>query len=211
MNTLVAFSQILTVQIVETRLYTNQGVSFLGREVEMNKDSYLYPTWRNNTILYVNGNKYELSNVNFNISTSSLTCKLNNGKYFVFGGSEVQKFSMNGKLFRKNGRAYFEVLVEEGNTYFYKRYDVRQKDAATHRLGMGQKGASHSVTSYSYLVKYGRESKTIELSKNSILELFSDKKEVLKKYVKDNDLSYKKERDLIKIVRYMLKNENKLT
>ena len=114
-------------------------------------------------------------------------------------------------MFKKNGRAYFEVLVEEGNTYFYKRYDIRHQAGVAHRIGGGQAGSSKNVASYAYLIKSGRESKTIELSKRSVLELFSDQEVELKKFVKDNDLSYKKESDLIKIVSHMLKSGIELT
>jgi len=204
-------AQTLTVRTVETKMITNQGVEFLGKVAEKGKDIYLNPTWRNNGVLFVDGKKYTIRNINFNISKNQVSCKLKNGKYFVFNSVDVLEFSINNKFFKRNGRSYYEVLVEEGATYFYKRYDVRFREGVTNRIGGGKVGSGNMITSFAYLIKKGNESKTIELNKKSVLNLFEGEKDVLKKFVKENDLSYKKEEDLITIISYMLKKESKLS
>jgi len=200
--------QTLTIKSVETKLITNQGIEFFGIVAEKNKkDIYLNPTWKNKGELIVDGKKHTIRNINFNISRNEVSCRLKNGKYFVFSSVDVREFSINNKYFKKNGRSYYEVLVEEDNTYFYKRYDVRYQEGVTHRIGGGTVGSGRMSTSYAYLIKKGNESKTIELSKKSILHLFEDQQNELKKFVKENDLSYKKEEDLITIISHMLKIE----
>ncbi|PCI09617.1 MAG: hypothetical protein COB73_05105 [Flavobacteriaceae bacterium] len=207
-----AISQTLTIKSVETKLITNQGVEFFGKIVEKEKnDIYLNTTWRNTGELHVDGKEYIIRNINFNISKSEVSCKLKNGKYFVFSSTDVRKFKINDQLFKKNGRLYYEVLVEEDNTYFYKRYDVRYQEGVTHRIGGGTVGSGRMSTSFAYLIKNGSESKTIELNKKSVLSLFDDQQEELKKFVKENHLSYKNEKDLITIVSHMLKIENKIS
>ena len=207
-----AISQSLTIQRVETKLITNQGFEFFGNVAEKEKnDIYLSPTWNNKGELLVDGEKYIIRNINFNISRNEVSCKLKNGKYFVFSSVDVREFSINNKYFKKNGRSYYEVLVEEDNTYFYKRYDVRFQEGVTHRIGGGTIGPGRMSTSYTYLIKKGNESKTIELNKKSVLSLFEDQQEELKKFVKENDLSYKKENDLIAIISHLLKMEIKLS
>lgn len=207
-----AIGQSLTIQSVETKLITNQGIEFFGSVAEKEKnDIYLNPTWKNKGELFVDGQKYIIRNLNFNISKNEVSCRLKNGKYFVFSSVDVREFSISNKLFKKNGRSYYEVLVEEDNTYFYKRYDVRYQEGVTHRIGGGTVGSGRMSTSYAYLIKKGSESKTIELSKKSILSLFKDQQDELKKFVKEKDLSYKKEEDLITIISHMLKMESKLS
>ena len=202
-------SQTLTIKRVETKLITNQGIEFFGKVVEKEKnDIYLNPTWNNKGELVVDGKKHIIRNINFNISRNEVSCRLKNGKYFVFSSVDVRKFSINNKNFRKNGRLYYEVLVEEDNTYFYKRYDVRYHEGVTHRIGGGTVGSGRMATTYAYLIKKGSESKTIELNKKSVLSLFKDQQEELKKFVKEKDLSYKKEMDLIAIISHMLKLES---
>ena len=207
-----AMSQALTIQSVETKLITNQGFEFFGRVVEKEKnDIYLNPSWNNKGELFVDGNKHIIRNINFNISRNEVSCRLKNGKYFVFSSVDVREFSINNKNFKKNGRSYYEVLVEEDNSYFYKRYDVRYHEGVTHRIGGGTVGSGRMSTSFAYLIKKGNESKTIELNKKSVLSLFEDQQEELKRFVKEKDLSYKKEKDLITIISHMLKLESKLS
>ncbi|MDC9723621.1 MAG: hypothetical protein PSN34_12740 [Urechidicola sp.] len=207
-----AISQALTIKSVETKLITNQGYEFFGSVVEKEKnDIYLNPSWNNKGELFVDGNKHIIRNINFNISKNEVSCKLRNGKYFVFSSVDVREFSINNKSFKKNGRSYYEVLVEEDNAYFYKRYDVRYKEGVTHRIGGGSVGSGKMFTSFAYLIKRGNESKTIELSKKSVLSLFKDQQDELKRFVKEKELSYKKEKDLITIISHMLKLENKIT
>ena len=203
-------AQRLSIEGVETRLLTNQGVEFVGKVIEDNHDLNLFPTWRNKGVLFYNGKEYQISNINFNITENKLSCKLKNGEFFLFKSIDVPMFSINNRLFKKNGRSYFEVLLEEESTYFYKRYDIRFKDGVKHRMGGGDVNPSRFVLTHSYLIKSGDVTKTLESSKKSILEFFDSQQDALKKFVKDNKLSYKRENDLVKIVSYMLKKTNHL-
>lgn len=207
---LTALAQKISIEGVETRLLTNLGIEFVGEVIEDKHDLNLFPTWKNNGILFYNDKEYQISNINFNITENKLSCKLKNGGYFIFRSFDIPKFSINNRLFKKNGRSYFEVLLEEKHTYFYKRYDIRFKDGVKHRMGGGSINPSRFVLTHSYLIKSGDEAITLESNKKSILEFFDAQQIVLKKFVKENRLSYKKESDLVKIVSYMLKKTNKL-
>lgn len=204
-------AQNISIEGVETRLMTNQGIEFVGKVIEENHDLNLFPTWRNKGVLFYNDKQYQITNLNYNISENKVSCKLNNGEYFVFRSIDIPMFSINNKLFKKNGRSYFEVLLEEKDSYFYKRYDVRHKDGVKHRMGGGNVSASRNVVSYTYLIKSGDITKTLESSKKSILEFFKSQQSELKKFVKEKKLSYKKEGDLVKIISYMLKISNHLS
>ncbi len=206
-----AVAQRISIATVETKLITHQGYEFVGEVVEKSNGLFLFSNWRNNGVLYYNGKELSISNINFNISDNSLSCKLKNGKYFVFRSADIPKFSINNQLFKKNGRYYFEVLIEEGNVYFYKRYDVRYKEGVTHRIGGGEVSPSKKLITYTYLIKSGDVIKTLESNKKSILSFFASEEEALKKFVKEKGLSYKKEQDLVKIITYMLKKSNHLS
>lgn len=199
------FSQVLTIQRAETKLITNQGYEFVGTLIDKEKDLFLFPNWRNKGILYIDGKELNINNINFNISKNAVSCELKDGKEFLFRSVDIQKFTINGQTFRKNGRSYFEVLVEEGNTYFYKRYDVAYSTGVTHRIGGGQVGSGKMSAAYAYLIKKGTESKTIELNKKSVQSLFEEDEDELKSFVKSKGLSYHREADLIKIISHMLK------
>jgi len=208
---LTAVAQRITIESIETKLLTQQGVDFVGKVAESKNDLHLFPTWRNNGVLFYNDNEYQISNLNYNISENKVSCKLKNGKYFVFRSMDIPMFSINNRLFKKKGRSYFEVLLEEDEAYFYKRYDVKYKDGVKHRMGGGNVSSSRFVLAHSYLIKSGDVTKTLESNKKSILEFFKSQQTILKKFVKEHKLSYKKESDLVKIISYMLKNANQLS
>lgn len=204
-------AQVLTIKKVETKLLTNQGVEFVGTLIDKEKDLYLFPNWRNHGTLYINGEELAINNINFNISKNAISCELKDDKEFLFRSADILKFSINGQTFKKNGRAYFEVLVEEQSTYFYKRYDVSYSEGVTHRIGGGKVGSGKMSASYTYLVKRGNQSKTIEMNKKSVQEYFENDEDELKAYVKKNHLSYHKEEDLIKIISHMLKHSTQIS
>lgn len=208
---LTTMAQKISIESIETRLLTHQGVEFVGKVIESKNDLNLFPTWRNKGVLFYNKEEYQISNINFNISENKVSCKLKNGEYFIFRSMDIPMFSINNRLFKKKGRSYFEVLLEADEAYFYKRYDIRYKDGVKHRIGGGNVNPSRFVLTHSYLIKSGDVTKTLESNKKSILEFFKLQQVVLKKFVKENKLSYKKENDLVKIISYMLKKANQLS
>ena len=72
-------------------------------------------------------------------------------------------------------------------------------------------GKSSTSLTYRYLIKIGDDFKTITLNKKGVVGIFDLKKnqEELIEFVKKEKLSYRKEKDIVKIVEFISDNSTK--
>ncbi len=198
-----SFAQRLTIMSIESKLITHQGVEFVGELKDNVGELHLFPRWKNNGLFYIDGEIFNFSNVNFNVTTNNIDCRVKGNKLFVFKKNDIDSVSINKSLFKKVGSSFYEVLFEKNNNMFLKKYDIKYQEVKQRRLA-GTRGKAKSLLVYKYLIKFDNEFKRIELNKKSIIELFETDKKVLMKFVMDNKLSYKKEKDIAKIFKFML-------
>lgn len=198
-----AFSQRITIKNIESRLVTNQGVEFVGELKDIDDNIYIFPTWKNYGVLYVDNKTYQLNNINFNVETNSFESRLKKDQLFSYGKSSIDSVSINNHLFKKIGSSFYEVLYENGDNKFLKKHDVRYTRGEDKRLS-GPKGETTVSLNYKYLIVSKEDFNKIELNKNSIIKLYESDEDKLKSFVKKERLSYKKEEDIIKIIDYMI-------
>jgi len=203
MGTSFVFSQRITIKNIESRLVTNQGVEFVGELKDVDDHIYVFPTWKNYGVLYVDNKTYQLNNLNFNAETNSFESRLKKDQLFSYGKSSIDSVSINKHMFKKIGSSFYEVLYENGDNQFLKKHDVRYTRGEDKRLG-GPKGETTVSIDYKYLIVSKDDFSKIELNKNSIIHLYESDEEKLKSFVKKERLSYKKEEDIVKIVEYMI-------
>ncbi|MBI9040656.1 hypothetical protein [Lutibacter sp.] len=202
-----AFSQQLTIKLIESTLITHQGVEFKGELKDSSNDLYVFDNFNNDGMIYVNNNVYSLSNLNFNVETNSFESRINRNKNFSYRNTSVDSIKINNHFFKKIGNIFYEVLFENFNRQFLKKYDIKIKPGTFNRLD-GSTGKPKEELDYRYLIKLTNEYQMIELSKNDILDLFNndENKDKLEAFVKEERLSYKKEDDIIKIMEFIDKN-----
>lgn len=200
-------AQRITINRIESRLITNEGVEFIGQLIDVNNDLYLFQNWNNQGVLYLEDMKYHLSNMNFNITSNKFDSRISRVKNFAFNNSEIDSVIINNHLFKKAGNIFCEVLYENEGFQFLKKYDIKYKEGVQNRLD-GTFGKKKMLLMDNYLVKNNKDYKKIELNKKDILNLFDGDKETLEKFVSKEDLSYKKEEDIVKIFDFMLVNSN---
>ena len=96
--------------------------------------------------------------------------------------------------------------------FFLKKHDITFQKGVENRLGVGTLGKTKTLVAYNYLIKSGDIFKRIELTKSSIIGLLNDAndKDELENFVKKEDLSYKKENDIIKIFKFLVENSNNI-
>ncbi|MCF6212697.1 MAG: hypothetical protein L3J45_01590 [Flavobacteriaceae bacterium] len=202
--------QRITINRIESRLITNQGIEFIGNLKDKNNDLYTFSNWNNRGMIYLDGKAYSLSNINFNVSTNSFDSRINREKYFSFKSSEIDSVSINNLMFKKMGSSFFEVLFEIGNNSFLKKHDITFKKGVSNRLGVGTLGSTKTLIAYNYLIKSGDVFKKVEFNKRSILELLDNDndKEALINFVRRRNLSYKKLHDIVVIFKFIFNNLN---
>jgi len=207
------YGQRITINRIESRLITNEGVEFIGDLKVKNNDLYSFSNWDNQAVIFLDSNRYTLSNINFNVSTNTFVSRINRDKLFSFKTNEIDSVLINNLLFKKFGNSFYEVLFEKGDNLLLKKYDITFKKGIENRLGVGTIGKTKTIIAYNYLIKSGKLFKRIELNKSSIISLIENdnNKNELENFVKNENLSYKKVDDIILIFKFILQNYHKIT
>jgi hypothetical protein len=203
-----SYGQRITIKSIESRLITHQGVEFVGELKDKNNDLYSYPNWSNEGVLFLDSTEYKLSNINFNISTNSFESRIDRKKLFSFKNSLIDSVAINNHLFIRVRNSFYEVLLENGKNQFLKLHSVKYQEGTVNRLD-GTVGESRKSVSFKYLIKFDNAFLKIELGKKSILALITDK-DSLMKFVRKERLSYKKEKDIIKMLGFIFENSNNI-
>jgi len=206
-----SFAQQITIKHIESRLVTHQGIEFIGELKDKSDDIYSYPNWNNKGVIFVENRGYSLFNLNFNVTTNNFESRVKRGELFSYKSAQIDSVNINNHLFKKVGNSFYEVLLEKENNFFLKKYDIKYKVGSVNRLD-GSEGRATTSLTYKYLVKSNDIIRKIELNKKSILSLIeSDQdKENLEKFVRSKDLSYKREKDTIRIVEFIIQNSGKI-
>ena len=206
------YGQRISIKRIESRLITNEGVEFVGDLKDKNNDLYSFPNWDNQGVIFLDSNRYTLSNINFNVSTNTFVSRINRDKLFSYKTNEIDSVLINNLLFKKFGNSFYEVLLENGDNLFLKKYDITFKKAIENRIGGGTLGKTKTLIAYNYLIKSGDLFERIELNKSSILSLIENDntKKELENFVKNENLSYKKVDDVILIFKFILQNYHKI-
>ena len=179
-------------------------------------DTYLHREWKRSAILLYAGEKLiEGFPVRYDIRTDELEVKTSGG-IKALEGRNVRSFTwidslrtepyffINAKEFKNEGvqmAGFMEVLVD-GKLPLLKKINISIKKADYNvALSVGSRD-DKILKQPAYFVfseKVG-ELKEIPGSKKKLMPVFQTKAEEMEKYIGANDLSVKKEEDLIKII-----------
>lgn len=204
------YAQQITIKNIESRLITNQGVEFIGELKDVSNDKYTYSNWSNQGVLFLDSKAYYLSNINFNITTNSFESRINKNQLFSFKSSYLDSVSLNNHLYKKISNFFYEVLLENGESSFLKKYDIAFQPGILNRLD-GTVGKTNSLVVFKYLVKFDDKFIMLEFDKKSILGLVEDDfQKTLQEFIESKKLSYKKENDIIEILELVFKNSDKM-
>jgi hypothetical protein len=179
-------------------------------------DTYLNTEWQKSVILLYEGNKllegylirYDIKIDELDVKTAS-SVKVLSGKnvksfmWMAAAGGDAQYF-INAKEFRDDGIpliGFFEVLVD-GNTPLFKKTNVSIKKADYNvTLSMGSRD-DKILKSSTYFLVDGNKVYELPGNKKKFLALFKGKASEIEGYMDANDLSVKKEEELVLIFKY---------
>jgi hypothetical protein len=179
-------------------------------------DTYLSTQWKRSVILLYEKNKLiEGFPARYDIKLDELEVK-GRKEVKVLEGRKVKSFMwidsvrtepfyfVNARDFKLDGiplTGFFEVLVD-GNTALFKKTNITVKKADYNvTLSMGSRDDKILKTPSYYLADGARISE-IPGSKKKFLQLLKSKAEQVEKYMDENNLSVKKEEELIAICKY---------
>lgn len=204
-------AQRITVKYIESRLVTHQGVEFVGELKYKSEDLYAFPNWSNQGVLFMDQNAYRISNFNFNVTSNSFDSRIDRKKLFSFKNSMIDSVAINNRLFKRLGSSFYEVLFEKGNNMLLKKHYIKLRRGAINRLDLSEDEPDISID-YKYLIKSDDLFKSIDLNKKDVIRILENEKdqELLVEFIKEENLSFKNEKDIIKIFGYILENTDKL-
>lgn len=179
-------------------------------------DTYLSTEWKKSVILlYEKGRLIEGFPVRYDIKSDELDVK-GRSEVKVLEGRKVKSFMwidstrtepyyfINARDFKEEGVplvGFFEVLVD-GNSPLFKKTDISVKKADYNvTLSMGSRD-DKILKSSSYYLADGSSVSEIPGSKKKFLQLLKGKADEVESYMDTNNLSVKKEEELIAIFKY---------
>lgn len=200
------YSQRITIDHIESRLVTHEGVEFIGTLEENSKSNfYLFKNWSNKGIIFVDNKTYYLENINFNITNNSFDSRIGRKKLFSFKTSEIDAVTIKGHTFKKIRNTFYEVLFEKNGKKLYKKYNIKYREGIVNRIG-GEVGPVRKSIKFDYLLSINDSLKKIELNKKSILKALNSYKNLVNDYLKNNRTSFKNEKGIISLLAYMSKS-----
>lgn len=165
---------------------------------------YLFDKWDNYAqIVTTDGKTYSIRNLNLNIRQNSFESKVDSENIFVFNFNNIQKFIINNKAYKKffsqEGGKVYQIIYEHTDYTILKGFDVELIEGSANPM-VNRKNDKYVRKDY-YAIKKGDEIKRMRLRKKNIVKLIGQKKqnEILD-YAKTQELSFKKEIDVKKIL-----------
>jgi hypothetical protein len=173
---------------------------------------YLFDNWKNAGVIYATTNqRFALNNINLNIERNSFESKVGKDSLFSFNFNNIEKFVINGRTFKNyywnDDNRVYEIIYEGQQWSIIKGFKIVEVTGSANP--MLNRTRDRIVRKMFYYIKDDKGIHPFRLKKNKILKLLNAddaKAEKIKNFAKMNDLSFKKENDVRKIIEYSRKN-----
>ncbi len=168
---------------------------------------YLYENWNNSVIIHTSDNKKLLiKNVNLNLMRNAFEAKITQDSIFSFNFNNIEKFVVNNREFKNfyydDDNRVYELIFDSEDLSILKGFEIKIIEASSNP--MNNRPRDRYIQNSSFFVKKGGKIKPFVLKKSKILNLFEDDGKIvkIKEYVQKNNLSYRNESDVQKIMKY---------
>ena len=180
-------------------IFTKHLKNSVGEEIM--GDPFLFSEWNKTGVIYADGISYRAKEMNYNILSDDTAILKGKDSVFIFDKVNIDSFSIGKRNFKKHYNLFYEVLSNGNNISLLKRYEVEIIEGMFNPMD-GTKEKSRFKTIDDYFIEKDNNTEKFIPSKKSISVIFSKKAPEVKKYIKQNKLSLKKENDLIDIFNY---------
>ncbi len=193
-------AQIGSTSSVITGFLTKPAVQVDGITIEGNR--FLFENWKNKGELYSKGKTLNVDNINYDIYNNQFSEFRSIDSLFIFENKLIDSARINGRCLKPDtSKKFKEVLLEGEKISLYKVYKTEIVEGMFNPID-GSKQPSRFKVTDDYLISKNGIIKSFSLSKKEISEVVKDQKSQIEKYIDENNLSYKKEADVIRIFKY---------
>jgi len=172
---------------------------------------YLFEGWNNAGVIYAADNKYALNNINLNIERNSFESKVGQDSLFSFNFNNIEKFVINGRTFKNyywdDDNRVYEIIYEGESWSIIKGFKIVEVTGSANP--MLNRSRDRMVRKSFYYLKNDKGIHPFKLKKNKILNLVGEKENEVDKiesFAKQNNLSFKDENDVRKILEFNARN-----
>ena len=188
------------------------SITFYNPKRQTDGTLYLFDKWDNYCIIQTEDNqKFVLRNINLNMKRHTFESKVEGDSIFTFSFNNIDRFIINGRTYKnyyweEDNRVY-EIIYDSNDFQILKGFRVKLVEGSANP--MLNRSKDKYVRKEYYSLKRDNKIKPFKLKKSHILKLVDgdiDKENKIKDYAKNNSLSFKKEKDVLKILEYSAKN-----
>ena len=164
---------------------------------------YLHKEWSSTiTLNTINNKTYKFSKANYNIALDKFVVKISKDTLLAIDNSKVKFILFDDNKFERINKKYYERL-SEGNLNLLKEYDVEIKEGLKDAISKIKVTEDKYVIKSTYYIKTDDNLEKIKPNKRSFNKIFEEQnKKRVKKFMKQHSLSFKKDNDLKKILKY---------
>lgn len=172
---------------------------------------YLFKNWFQKGKIYFEDRTYIIDALNYNVQAERFEAKISDDSVFALNHGNFYKVEINGKSFSRHldpdfqRNTYFEDIIHFKSKQLLKKYAVKIKEGQVNPMTMQKIQPDKYIKNEQfYILKDSSdELKKVKLKKSTILSLIDESnKPIIKEYVKENRLSYKRVEDVFKILNY---------
>ena len=172
--------------------------TFKAGDEEIKGDPFLFADWNKGGKGYSGDRVVDLGRVNYNIFTDEFGSMKTKDSVFFFNKRMVDSITVRGRSFHNYNNKYYEVLQGGAKASLLKRYEIEIIEGMFNPTD-GTTEKSRIKKTDDYYLKKGGQITLFKPSKSSFQTLFGSDESAMKKQMKKEKLSTKKEKDIIRI------------
>lgn len=171
---------------------------------------YLFDQWENRGVIEVEDKRYIFTNMNYNVRSGNFMSKISQDSVVIFDIGAYDRLVINDKAFKsvynpsKRGNEVYEVIYEGPDFAILKGYSIHVVEANPNP--MVNRSKTKITKKEAYYLKENNTIKTFRFKKKNILALAGEESEDLEQYARTNDLSFKKEDDVRRMLTNLVSN-----
>lgn len=166
---------------------------------------FLFDNWDKISVVKLTDKEYTLKNVNINLLDNEVVFKVDEESFYKIPREYVKYISIDDQLYRfekyKEEDKVFQILFESKKLSLLKGYKLRVTEKSD--IGMLNDRVDRVNKVRQFFILKGNQINRVKLKKKKILPyLNKEHQKDVEKYAKRNELSFKEEKDVIKILNY---------
>ncbi|MEZ4795817.1 MAG: hypothetical protein R2785_01495 [Flavobacteriaceae bacterium] len=187
-------------------------MTFFNPPRKVDGTEYLFDEWTNFAVIYTEDNqRFALRNINLNIKQNAFVSKVEGDSLFTFSFNNIEKVQINGKTYKNyywnDDNRVYEIIYEGKDFSIIKGFKIVEVVGSANP--MLNRSRDRLIRKWFYYIKDDKGIHYFKLTKGKVLKAlnlpeFEESK--LLAYAKQNNLSFKDEDDLRKILEFDISN-----